>query len=110
MTTDEKILKTLANIQTNVTTIKDVQQKQGKQIDILVDGLSHTNTAIKTLATKHDVEEIVDAKVDAAKSELKEDILMLDAKVSKVVKKVQSHDRRITNIEDREGIENPDKN
>ena len=27
-----------------------------------------------------------------------------------VVKKIQSHERRITNIEDHEGIENPDKN
>jgi hypothetical protein len=29
---------------------------------------------------------------------------------SKVVKKIQSHERRITNIEEQEGIENPEKN
>jgi hypothetical protein len=46
-------------------------------------------------------------QVDAAKSELKADILMLD---SKVVKKIQRHERRITNIEEQEGIENPEKN
>jgi hypothetical protein len=54
-------------------------------------------------AAKQDVE----VAVDAAKSELKADILMLD---SKVVKRIQSHERRITNIEEQEGIENPDKN
>jgi hypothetical protein len=27
-----------------------------------------------------------------------------------VVKKIQSHERRITNIEEHEGMENPDKN
>jgi hypothetical protein len=49
----------------------------------------------------------VEVAVDAAKSELKADILMLE---SKVVKKIQSHERRISNVEEQEGIENPEKN
>jgi hypothetical protein len=85
-----------AKLQADVNTIKtDVQT--------LKDSQAHTHTVLKTLATKQDVE----VAVDAAKSELKADILMLD---SKVVKKIQSVDRRVTNIEQEEGIENPDKN
>jgi copper oxidase (laccase) domain-containing protein len=87
-----------------------IQQKQGERLEAvqadvhtLKDGQAHTHTVLKTLATKQDVE----VAVDAAKSELKADILMLD---SKVVKRIQSHERRITNIEEQEGIENPDKN
>ena len=109
MSTDEKILKALEDLQagqkalqTDVASIKDVQQKQGKQIDMLVDTAGHINTTLKIVATKQDVE----VAVDSAKSELKADILMLD---SKVVKKIQSVDRRVTNIEDQSGIENPEK-
>lgn len=125
MNTDEKILKTLDALRTDVasikgdvsalkgdaTSIKDIQLKHGKQIDRLVDLTAHLKTALKTLPTKKDVEaiveETVEATVEAAKTELKADILMLE---SKVVKKIQSHERRITNIEDQEGIENPHKN
>ena len=56
----------------------------------------------------------MEVAVDAAKTELeakigevKSDVLMLD---SKVVKRIQGHERRITNIEEHESIENPDKN
>src|SRR3954466_8750832 len=101
MNNDEKILKTLEDLRSaveaikagtvalrgDVTYIKEVQQKQGKQVDTLVDVSAHVNTAVKSLATKQDIE----TTVDAAKSELKADIFMLDAKV---VKKIQSHDRR----------------
>jgi copper oxidase (laccase) domain-containing protein len=103
MNNDEKILKALDDLRTDV-------QKQGERLEAvqadvhtLKDGQAHTNTVLKTLATKQDAE----VAVDAAKSELKADILMLD---SKVVKRIQSHERRITNIEEQEGIENPDKN
>jgi hypothetical protein len=89
-------------LQTDVASVKDVQQKQGKHIDMLVDTAGHMNTALKAVATKHDVE----VAVDSAKNELKADILMLD---SKVAKKIQSHERRITNFEDQTGIENPEK-
>ena len=109
MSIDEKILKALEDLQagqkalqTDVASIKDVQQKQGKQIDMLVDTAGHINTALKIVATKQDVE----VAVDSAKSELKADILMLG---SKVIKKIQSVDRRVTNIEEQSGIENPEK-
>ena len=109
MSTDDKLVKILEEIQAgqkvlqaDMASVKDVQQKQGKQIDMLVDTASHMNTALKTVATKHDVE----VAVDSAKNELKADILMLD---SKVAKKIQSVDRRVTNIKDQSGIENPEK-
>ena len=101
-------LKTdVGGLKSDVGTVKDVQQKQGQQleaieagvktlnskVDRLEDGQGHIHTALKIVATKQDVE----VAVDSAKSELKADILILD---SKVVKKVQSVDRRVTNIED----------
>jgi hypothetical protein len=110
-------LKTdVGGLKSDVGTVKDVQQKQGKQleaieagvktlnskVDRLEDGQGHIHTALKIVASKQDVE----VAVDSAKSELKADILILD---SKVVKKVQSVDRRVTNIEDQAGIENPEK-
>ena len=113
MNTDEKILKALETLQADVTSMKGDVEKipaieqqlahRGKQIDMLVDTAGHINTALKSVATKQDVE----VAVDAAKSELKADILILD---SKVVKKIQRHERHIRNIEEQEGIENPDKN
>ena len=112
MNNDEKILKALEDLQADVTAMKgDIGkipaiekqlEQQGKHIDMLVDTAGHTNTALKAVATKHDVE----VAVDSAKNELKADILMLD---SKVAKKIQSHERRITNFEDQTGIENPEK-
>ena len=81
------------------------------------DSVSHLATAMKTVPTKKDVEELVETAIEAAKSELKadiadakgelrSDILMLDAKV---VRKIPSLERRVTNIEEHEGIENPEK-
>jgi len=62
--------------------------QQGKAIKVmqedvsdLKDSLAYTNTAIKALPTKKDAEEIVETAVDAAKSELRADILRLDAKI-----------------------------
>jgi hypothetical protein len=46
-------------------------------------------------------------EIRAAREEAKRDNIDLKATV---VKKIQSVDRRVTNIEDHEGIENPDKN
>ena len=72
---------------------------------------------IEALPTRKEAEEIVETAIEAAKSELKadiadakgelrSDILMLDAKV---VRKIPSLERRVTNIEEHEGIENPEK-
>jgi hypothetical protein len=109
MSTDEKVLKILEDLQADVKGLNSKVDRQGEQIDLLVDTAGHINTALKAVATKQDVE----VTVDAAKSELgakigevRSDILMLD---SKVVKKIQSLNRRTTNIEDQSGIENPEK-
>jgi hypothetical protein len=81
--------KDIKSLMVDVTTIKDSQ--------------NHMTTAVKALATKGDVE----TTLDAAKTELKADMLPLE---SKVVKKIQGHERRISNIEDQAGIKNPEKN
>ena len=114
MNNDEKILKALETLQQG-------QQQLSKRLDAMQADMSdmkqaqaHTNTALEALAagqeeikssmaTKQDVE----AAVEAAKSELKADIYTLNATL---IKKVQSHERRITNIEEKEHIPNPDKN
>jgi peptidoglycan hydrolase CwlO-like protein len=49
----------------------------------------------------------VKGEVRAARDEAKRDTIDLKATV---VKKIQSLDRRVTNIEEHDGIENPDKN
>jgi hypothetical protein len=85
---------------------------------LLVDTAVHINTALNTVATKHDVEVTVEATVQAAKSELGSKISDVEAKVletradilrldSKVDKNIQSLNRRTTNLEDQSGIENP---
>jgi hypothetical protein len=120
----DKILQAIAGLQEGQKSLQAAVDQQGKAIkavqeDIsgVKDSLAHTNTAIKALPTKREVEEIVDTAVDAAKSELKadiadvkgelkSDILMLNAKV---VRKIPSLERRVTNIEEQEGIENPEK-
>jgi hypothetical protein len=100
MNTDEKILQALDDLRADIKGLKQGQQtleagQKALQADVqtLQDGQAHTHTVLKTLATQQDVE----VAVDAAKSELKADILMLE---SKVVKRIQSHERRITNIEE----------
>ncbi len=121
MNNDEKILKALETLQQG-------QQQLSKRLDVMQADMSdmkqaqaHTNTALEALAAGQEAlttgqEEIkskmatkqdVEAAVDAAKSELKADIYILNASL---VKKVQSHERRITNIEEKEHIPNPDKN
>ena len=64
--------------------------------------MSRTSTAVKALPTKEDME----VAIDAAKAELKAEIMTLNAKV---VREVQSVKRRVTNIEDQAGIENPER-
>jgi hypothetical protein len=103
--------KAITAIQGDVSGLK-------KDVSGLKDGLAHTTTAMKAVAavaakkdvealpTKKDVEEIVETAVDVAKSELRADILRLDAKI---VRKIPSLERRVTNIEEQEGIENPEK-
>ena len=129
MSTDERVLKILEELQAgqkalqddmtgvkgDVAALKSGQEHHGK----LLTGLT-ANTAtfleeqqaqrvdIRTLHTEvHASREEVTGEIRAAREEAKRDNIDLKATV---VKKIQSLDRRTTNIEHHEGIENPDKN
>jgi len=85
-------------------------EKHGQQIDMLIDTVGHINTTLKSVATKHDLEtgmRELEVKFDAKIDEVKSAVIMLEAKV---VKRIQRCERRITNIEEQVGIEDPDKN
>ena len=105
--TDEKILKAVTELTQKVDRMEAGQQvlredqKQGftevnKRLDRLEDHAVHVTTALKAVPTKQDLE----VTVEAAKSELKADL----------IRKIQRHERRIDNLEDEAGIENPEKN
>jgi predicted XRE-type DNA-binding protein len=116
-------------LQADVASIKDVQQQQGKDIAALkseqgqqgklLNGLAATMATvleeqhaqrldIRSLHTElHETREELKGEIRAAREEAKRDTIDLKATV---VKKIQSVDRRVTNIEEHEGIENPDKN
>ena len=123
-------------LQDDVASIKDVQQQQSKDIAALKSGQEHNGKVLTGLtasmatvleeqqAQRSDIRslhtevhesreevkgEIEDVKVEvrAAREEAKRDNIDLKATV---VKKIQSLDRRTTNIEHHEGIENPEKN
>jgi len=105
MNNDDKILKILESIDNRV-------ELQGKDIADVKQAQAHTNTAIKALATKQDLDVVktelkTDIKKVKAEMATKADILDLDAKL---VKKVQSHERRINTLEDEQGIPHPNKN
>src|SRR5918911_93659 len=87
-----------------------------QKVDQQGEAITAIQEDVEALPTKRDVQEIVETAIDAAKSELqgdiaatkgelKSDILMLN---SKVVRKIPSLERRVTNIEEQEGIENPE--
>jgi hypothetical protein len=116
-------------LQTDVASVKDVQQQESKDIAALKSGqeqqgkLLNGITAtvgtileeqqaqridIRSLHTEvHETREEVKGEIRAARDEAKRDSIDLKATV---VKKIQSLDRRTTNIEHQEGIENPEKN
>ena len=136
MNNDDKILKTLEALQegqkalqADVASIKDGQQQQGKEIAVLksgqeqqgklLNGIAATlgtvleeqqaqRLDIRSLHTEaHESREELKGEILAARAEAKADSVDLKATV---LKKHQSYERRITNIEEQEGIENPDKN
>ena len=116
-------------LQTDVASVKDVQQQESKDIAALKSGqeqqgrLLNGITAtvgtileeqqaqridIRSLHTEvHETREEVKGEIRAARDEAKQDSIDLKATV---VKKIQSLDRRTSNIEHHEGIENPEKN
>src|SRR3954451_6899549 len=95
-----KILQAIEGLTQKIDQQGKAIKAMQEDVSGLKDSLAHTNTAIKALPTKKDAEEIVETAVDAAKSELRADILRLDAKI---VRKIPSLERRVTNIEEHEG-------
>ena len=91
--TDSKILEELKGLRADIS---DLKADHGKKLDILMDEQAHVRSVLKVLPTKQDLE----VTVEAAKSELKADL----------IRKIQRHERRIENLEDEAGIENPEKN
>jgi hypothetical protein len=116
-------------LQADVASIKDAQQQQGKDIAALKSGQAQqgkllngitatTGTLleeqhaqrvdIRSLHTElHETREELKGEIVAARAEARAD--SIDVKAT-VLKKNQSYERRITNLEEHEGIENPDKN
>jgi hypothetical protein len=131
MSTDEKVLKILENLQADMTAVKadtgkipvieqrlDHQGSTLTQQGKLLNGVAATMATvleeqqaqrvdIRTLHTEvHESREELKGEIRAARAEAKRDNMDLKATV---VKRFQSDERRITNIEEHEGIENPEK-
>ena len=85
---------------TTTATVLEEQQAQRSDIRSL-----HTEVHASREELKGEIEE-VKGEVRAAREEAKQDNMDLKAAV---VKKIQSLDRRTSNIEDQSGIENPEK-
>ena len=96
-------------------------EKQGTQLEQqgkLLNGIAATTASvleeqqaqrvdIRSLHTEvHESREELKGEIRAAREEAKRDNIDLKATV---VKKIQSVDRRVTNIEEQSGIENPEK-
>jgi hypothetical protein len=93
--------KLLTGLTANMATVLEEQQAQRSDIRSL-----HTEVHGSREEVKGEIEE-VKGEVRAAREEAKRDNIDLKATV---VKKIQSHERRITNLEEHEDIENPEKN
>jgi hypothetical protein len=86
--------KLLTGLTANMATVLEEQHAQRSDIHSL-----HTEV--------HESREELKGEIREARDEAKRDTIDLKATV---VKKIQSLDRRTTNIEEHEGIDNPDKN
>ena len=129
MNNDDKILKALEDLNSKVDTLEQGQKalEAGQQaltgkVDAqgkLLNGIAATMATvleeqqsqrvdIRSLHTEvHETREELKGEIKAAREEAKRDNMDLKATV---VKKIQGLDRRVTNIEEHDGIENPDKN
>jgi uncharacterized protein YPO0396 len=145
MSTDEKVLKILEDLQAGQKALRADVQKQGEQLATLQDdvmviksetakipgleqrldhhgklltGLTASmatvleeqqaqRSDIRSLHTEvHASREELKGEIRESRDEAKQDNIDLKATV---VKKIQSLDRRTSNIEDQSGIENPEK-
>jgi outer membrane murein-binding lipoprotein Lpp len=138
MSTDENLLKILENLQAGQRTLEAGQKALQEDVTAiksetakipgleqrldhhgkLLTGLTATTATvleeqqaqrsdIRSLHTEvHASREELKGEIRAARDEAKQDNMDLKATV---VKKIQSLDRRTTNIEEHQGIENPEK-
>jgi hypothetical protein len=131
MSTDKNVLKILEDLQAGQKALQDdmttVKAETGKipgleqRLDHhgkLLTGLTATmatvleeqqaqRSDIRALHTEvHETREEVKGEIRAARDEAKRDNMDLKATV---VKKIQSLDRRVTNLEEQAGVENPEK-
>ena len=135
MNADDTIVKMLEELQSgqkalqaDVASLKEVQQQQGKELAALKSGQEHhgklltgmtatletileeqqaQRVDIRSLHTEvHESREELKGEIRAARDEAKRDNIDLQATV---LKKNQSLDRRVTNLEEQAGIENPEK-
>ncbi len=88
--------KRLSNVEQGREEIKATLHKHTEKLDHLNSEVSHIHTVLKTVATRGDVE----AAVEAGNAQLKADF----------IRKIQSHERRITNLEEKTDTPNPEKN
>lgn len=92
--------KLLTGLTASMATVLEEQQAQRSDIRSL-----HTEVHETREEVKGEIED-VKGEIRAARAEAKRDNMDLKATV---VKRFQSDERRITNIEEHEGIENPEK-
>jgi hypothetical protein len=116
---DEKAACTQAELNDrssqDIAALKSGQEQHGKllneitaNVGTLLEEHSAQRMDIRSLHTElHETREELKGEIRAAREEAKRDNMDLKATV---VKKIQSLDRRTTNIEQHEGIDNPDKN
>src|SRR5712692_5840234 len=110
----EQLGKLMKPLRDGQERIEKTQQEQGIAIREHGKIIAQVKTGVEALAAgQQDLRERVatkkdvDTAIEVAEKELRADILLIDAKL---VKTVHSHGKRIENIEQHEGIQNPDKN
>jgi hypothetical protein len=105
-----------------IPAIEKQLEQQGKLLSVVMNNtatlLEEHSAQRMDIRSLHTDMQSLHAEVHASKDELKAEILSaraeakadsIDVKAT-VLKKNQSYERRITNLEEHEGVENPDKN
>jgi len=95
-----RIMLTKDDIQQLLEPINRKLDSQGKQLDSLTSEVSHIKTAMKSLATKEDME----LQTEKVKSEIQADIRILNARL---ITKVQKHETSIKALHEGTGVPDP---
>ncbi len=99
MNNDEKILKALENLQADVSDIKKTQQEHSKRLD---------NTPTKDdIERLEDREALIEREIYAVQKDQAAIKGMITLLNSNVVKTSQNQEKRIKNLEEHTGTENP---